>query len=196
VIDEQLRAELTAMRAADLRLRAELLAAGELGGRYVPRMEEMHAGNAARLRQLIEIHGWPAADVAGEDGAEAAWLIVQHAIGEPEFQRRALTLLAARVAEARVPAWHAAYLEDRIALYEERPQRYGTQSLDDPRDGRTRPWTLADPDHVDQLRAEVGLEPLPPIPGPGPDLPPAEREQREENHRWWKDWLASKGWRR
>ena len=196
MIDERLRAELTAMRAADLRLRAELLAAGELDGHYVPRMEEMHVGNAARLRQLIEIHGWPAADVAGEDGAEAAWLIVQHAIGEPEFQRRALTLLAARVAEARVPAWHAAYLEDRIALYEERPQRYGTQSLDDPRDGRTRPWTLADPDRVDQLRAEVGLEPLRPIPGPGPDLPTAERAQREEDHRWWKDWLASKGWRR
>ena len=30
----------------------------------------------------------------------------------------------------------AAYLEDRIAMYERRPQRFGTQWLDDTRDGR------------------------------------------------------------
>jgi hypothetical protein len=42
------------------------------------------------LRELIARHGWPSEDKAGEDGAEAGWLIAQHAIGEPEFQRRAL----------------------------------------------------------------------------------------------------------
>ena len=72
-----------------MRVRDELLAANERGGTYVPRMEAVHVKNAARLRELIERHGWPAEDLAGKDGAEAAWLIAQHAIGEPEFQRRA-----------------------------------------------------------------------------------------------------------
>ncbi len=87
VLDEELRRELTALREEDMRVRAELLAANELCGTYVPRMEAVHVKNAARLRELIERHGWPAEDIAGKDGAEAAWLIAQHAIGEPEFRR-------------------------------------------------------------------------------------------------------------
>src|SRR5215468_9607264 len=136
MIDEMLRSELIAMRAEDLGVRAELAAADELGGPYVPRMEAVHIKNAARLRELIAQYGWPAEDIAGRDGAEAAWLIAQHAVGEPAFQRRALALLGACIAEDRLPAWHAGYLEDRIALHEGRPQRYGTQWVQDPADGR------------------------------------------------------------
>lgn len=49
-----------AMKAEDVRVRNELVVSGELGGTYVPRMEEVHRKNAARLRVLIEVHGWPA----------------------------------------------------------------------------------------------------------------------------------------
>jgi len=80
----------------------------------------------------------------GKDGAEGAWLIAQQAIGEPDFQRRALKLLRGCGVEVGVPAWHAACLENRDAMYEGRPQRYGTQWRDDPQDGRTRSWTLAE----------------------------------------------------
>src|SRR6516162_956554 len=108
MINEALRSELIAMRAEDLGIRAELAAADELGGPYVPRMEAVHVRNAARLRELIAQHGWPAEDIAGEDGAKAAWFIVQHAVGEPDFQRRNLTHLQTCAAQGRVPAWHAA----------------------------------------------------------------------------------------
>jgi hypothetical protein len=194
MINEVLRIELVAMRAEDLSVRAELAAAGELGGPYVPRMEAVHIKNAARLRQLISLHGWPAEDIAGKDGAEAAWLIVQHAIGEPEFQRRALQLMRETADEGRTPAWHAAYLEDRIAMCEGRPQRFGTQWLDNPRDGRVRPWTLADPERVNEFRASVGLPDLHPIPEPGPDIHADQQEKIRENDRWWREWRVSKGW--
>lgn len=196
MLNDALRLELIAMREEDLRVREELLEAGELGGAYVPRMEAVHIKNAARLRRLIAEHGWPAEDMAGKDGAEAAWLIAQHAIGEPEFQHQVLDLLNVCAKEKRTPTWHAAYLEDRIAFHEGRPQRFGSQWIDDPRDGHPRPWTLADPDHINELRASVGLRPMPPIPEPGPDLPPEQRQQEEENYRWWQEWLASKGWRK
>jgi hypothetical protein len=195
MIDDQLRRELLEMRAEDKRVRQELLDSGELGGHYVPRMEAVHKQNAKRLRELITVHGWPTDDTAGKDGAEAAWRIAQHAIGEPDFQREALRLLRVCAHEGRVPFWHVAYLEDRIAMYEGRPQRYGTQWMDDPVDGRTRPWKLAEPDHVNELRAQMGLETLPPIPGPGPELPAEERERMDEDRNWWEQWLASKGWR-
>lgn len=183
------------MREEDLRVRDELVAANELGGPYVPRMEAVHVRNAARLRELIAEHGWPAEDIAGEDGAKAAWFIVQHAVGEPEFQRSVLVMLREHTAAGRIPAWQAAYLEDRIAMLEGRPQRYGTQWMDSPEDGRGRPWQLADPGHVDELRASVGLPPLHPIPEPGPPLPAEKRRELEESQSWWEQWFISRGWR-
>ncbi len=195
MIDADLRAELLAMRDHDLRVREERLAAGALAGHYDPQMEAVHVQNAARLRAIVAEHGWPAEDLVGQDGSEAAWLIVQHAIGDPDLQHSALQMLHDCISAGRVAPWQAAYLEDRIALYEGRPQTYGTQSLDDPRDGRSRPWTLADPANVNALRASVGLEPIPPIPDSGPDLPPADRENLERNYEWWRAWLKTKGWR-
>jgi len=196
MLNEDLCRELVAMRAHDMKVRDELLAAGELGGHYVPRMQEIHIQNAARLRELIAQHGWPAEDIAGKDGAEAAWIIAQHAVGEPAFQCDALRLMQAAATEGRSPAWHAAYLEDRIAMYEGRPQRFGSQWVDDPRDGRIRPWKLADPERVNELRASVGLKPLRPIPEPGPDLPLEQQKEIRDNQLWWEKWLASKGWTR
>jgi hypothetical protein len=195
VVNEQLRKELLSMRDEDRRVRQELLDSGQLGGPYVSRMEEVHRKNAARLRELIKQNGWPAEDIAGKDGAEAAWYIAQHAIGEPQFQRQALKLLLDCAAEGRTARWHAAYLEDRVAMHEGRPQRFGTQWIDDSRDGRYRPWKLAEPFRVNELRAEVGLEPLQPTPEPGPELPAERQREIEHDHRWWEDWLASKGWR-
>lgn len=184
------------MRAEDERVRREISESGELGGSYVPRMEAVHIRNAHRLREVIAALGWPDEIIAGADGAEAAWLIVQHAIGEPEFQREMLGLLQSCADAKRIPAWHAAYLEDRIAMHEGRPQRYGTQWLDDPLDERIRPWKLAEPDRVNQLRSEAGLPPLHPIPEPGPELPLDEQQKIIDNQKWWEDWLAGKGWRR
>jgi hypothetical protein len=191
VIDEELRQELLAMRAEDARVRQELLESGELGGSYVPRMEAVHIRNAARLRELISMHGWPDQAIAGKNGAEAAWFIVQHAIGEPEFQREVLRVLRDCTNAKGLPLWHAAYLEDRIAMNEGRPQRYGTQWMDDPLDGRTRPWTLAEPGRVNELRKGVGLGPLSAIPERGQELPPDQQRKIADNQKWWEHWLTT-----
>ena len=66
MLDEQLRTELLVMRAEDRRVREELIASGEMdGSHYVPRMEEEHRRNAARLRELIALYGWPGESVYG-----------------------------------------------------------------------------------------------------------------------------------
>jgi hypothetical protein len=193
--DARLQQELLEMRAEDLKVRQELLDSGELGGSYVPRMEAVHIRNAQRLKELIDLHGWPDEEIAGADGAEAAWLIVQHAIGDPPFQRSCLELLRVSAEQNRIPRWHAAYLEDRIAMHEGRPQRYGTQWLDNPVDGRFRPWRLTDPERVNELRADVGLKPLHPIHDRGPDLTAEEQQAIRDNQQWWEQWLIAKGWR-
>lgn len=194
MLNDALREELITMRAEDWRVRQELIDSGELGGSYVPRMEAVHIKHAERLKAIIHEHGWPDEQIAGKDGAEAAWLIVQHAIGSPDLQRNCLSLLQNSADQGRVPRWHVAYLEDRIAMYEGRPQRFGTQWVDDSVDGRIRPWKLADAERVDHWRAEVGLGPLSSIPERGPDLPIEQQQALSQNQRWWENWLVSKGW--
>ncbi len=195
-MNEALRAELLQMKEHDMEVRQRFLDEGKLGGFYAPEMEAVHRQNAARLREIIAIHGWPHEEIVGEDGAKAAWLIAQHAIGEPDFQRKTLQLLQRHAAEAKLPAWQAAYLEDRIAIHEGRPQRYGTQWIDDIRDGLARPFQLEDPDRVNDLRASVGLSPLRPIPPPGPDLPEEIQKQEQANRDAWEAWFIKVGWRK
>ncbi|QNI33829.1 hypothetical protein H7849_07910 [Alloacidobacterium dinghuense] len=195
-MNEALRAELIRMKDYDLEVRQRLLDEGKLGGFYVPEMEAVHRQNSARLREIIAEHGWPHEEIAGEDGAKAAWLIAQHAIGEPDFQRQSLQYLQRYAAEGKLPAWQAAYIEDRIAIQEGRPQRYGTQWIDDIRDGLTRPLPLEDPERVNELRASVGLGPLHPIPPPGPDLPEEMQKQEQANRDAWEAWFVRVGWRK
>lgn len=54
---------------------------------------------------------------------------------------------------------HAAYLTDRVAMNEGRPQIYGTQ-ISDVKDGEGVPWPIADPQQLDARRASVGLPPF------------------------------------
>lgn len=193
-MDQSLRAELLAMEEEDLRVRAELAADGSLFDGYHPRMEAIHRRNAARLRQIIDARGWPGKSLAGDDGANAAWLIAQHAIGEPDFQRRSLELLQAAAAAGEAHPWQAAYLEDRIRMFEGRPQRYATQ-FDIGDDGRPVPCETEEPEEVDERRRGVGLEPL------AARLSRAEREEppspetRARRAREYQEWLKRVGWR-
>ena len=157
--NELVRRELLDLAAADLRLRERLAADGSLYEGYHPEMEAVHRRNAARFATLLDEIGWPVTARVSEDGAQGAWLIAQHAIGEPEFQRRCLRLLQAAAASGDVPAWQPAMLEDRVRLFEGRPQRYGTQLEPDEKGNMQSYWT-EDPEYVDVCRHEVGLEPL------------------------------------
>jgi GNAT superfamily N-acetyltransferase len=155
-----LRAELLGMAERDARVRSELASDGSLFHGYHSGMEAVHRENARRLEAIVSAHGWPGRSLVGEDGEEAAWLILQHAIGEPELQRKGLRWLeeAARAGEA--PAWQAATLKDRIRAFEGRKQLYGTQ-VGWKDDGTLGP----DPDieeleGADERRRRVGLSDL------------------------------------
>jgi len=156
---EAIRQQLLAMVAEDRRVRAELAATGELYQGYAPRMEDVHRRNAEDLLAIVREHGWPGRALVGEDGMHAAWLVLQHAIGQPDVQRGCLPLLREAVGHGDATAAQVAYLEDRIAFFERRPQRYGPQFDWDER-GFMSPWPIEDPEGVDARRAEVGLPPL------------------------------------
>lgn len=152
-----LRDTLLAMQRRDTETRERLLAAGRLYGDYAVEMQAVHNAHAERLAALIAEHGWPGYTLAGEDGARAAWLIAQHAIGTPDLQRGFLRELAAAVERHEASALQLAYLTDRIRFNEQRPQRYGLV-LDWNAAGELD-CALEDPSQVDAWRAAVGLPP-------------------------------------
>src|SRR5687767_3255986 len=158
-VEPSLADTLLALAAEDARVRSELAADGSLFQGYHPRMREVHEGNAAALSEIIAAHGWPGYALAGAEGAAAAWLVAQHAIGKPDFQRRCLKLIEQAVARGDADPRHAAYLDDRIAFNERRPQKYGTQ-FDWDENGEMSPWTLDDPAAVDRRRRALGMKPM------------------------------------
>lgn len=193
-----LRRLLLDMARMDHATRAELAASGSLFGGYAPRMARVHQSNARRLRRIIESVGWPDSDLVGDDGAEAAWLILQHAISEPGLLRRALPLLRTAAREGKANPAHAAMLEDRIRFFEGRPQRYGTQ-LDWDADGNLSPGEVEDPQTLAERRRAVGLPPLEEQVDNARSRAAAEQERPPADHgayaRARDEWAADVGWR-
>jgi hypothetical protein len=148
--------------AAELHRRAEedqaarRLAAGTHDGREMRRID---VDNTAWLKLVIVEHGWPGVALVGEQGADEAWLLAQHADLDPAFQRQALELLKVAVGAGDALPRHLAYLTDRVLVADGEPQVYGTQYTDDGDGSNLRLQPVADPDRLDERRASVGLEP-------------------------------------
>jgi hypothetical protein len=195
-VNENLRRRLLALIEHDDDVRERLAASGDLFDGYHPGMQSVHDANADALEAIIAADGWPDAAVAGEDGAEAAWRIVQHAIAKPEIMRRSLTLIEQAVARGAAPAWQLAYLIDRIRTLEGRPQVYGTQ-FDWDEEGRMSPEPIEAEGDVDARRASAGLPPLAETAARiraeslSETRPPDIAARRRQMH----EWAIAVGWR-
>ncbi|MDB5266578.1 MAG: hypothetical protein JWN89_393 [Parcubacteria group bacterium] len=118
---------------------------------------EIDKRNTERLKEIVVEIGWPTTSKVGAIGVRNAWLLIQHADHDKDFQKKCLELMKAESPE-EVDRKHVAYLEDRIRVSEHGLQVYGTQFRD--RDGNFRPEPIEDEKHVDERRAEIGLEPI------------------------------------
>ena len=119
--------------------------------------EEGIRRRAPRLREIMNEYGWPGTDLVGEDGAAAAWLLLQHA--EPILQRQCLPLLTRAVEAGQADAEHLAAVTDRIELQEGRPQVYGTHLCVSADGGREPVHGVLEPGRLDERRKALGLPP-------------------------------------
>ncbi|WP_052423623.1 DUF6624 domain-containing protein [Nonomuraea candida] len=150
--DPGLRAELLRMLKVDQEVRT-LEASQE-------DWDRVEKANTDRMRQILDAHGWPGHAMVGEDGAHAAWALVQHADRDLDLQRRGLELMRQAVERDDADPSDLAYLVDRVRVAERRPQVYGTQWETNPQ-GEWRPRTpIEDEAKVDERRAAAGLKPL------------------------------------
>ena len=91
---------------------------------------------------------------------DAVWLIIDHA--SLKEQKKFLPLLREAAGRGVISAYKLATLEDRVAMYEERPQRYGTQSYQTNVGGETviYVWPVEHPEQLDSLREAIGTCPM------------------------------------
>jgi hypothetical protein len=144
-----LRRELLAMVVEDQAVRMAYIKSGDKDPK---RMEAIDRKDTARLKEIVGKYGWPGKSLVGKDGASAAWLLVQHADLEREFQKLCLAKMDPLVKSGEVDAKNWAYLVDRVAVAEKRKQTYGTQFNE-----KREPQPIEDEAHVDERRRALGM---------------------------------------
>ena len=159
-MNDSLRKELLAMVKEDQDTLRELQDSGELGTvEYHPKIKAIHERNNKRIKEIISEHGWPGTDIVGKDGAEAAWLITQHAVLDTNFMESCVPLVNEAVEKKQAEGHHLAFLQDRVLTMSGQQQIYGTQfDIDD--NGNVFPLPIKDQKKVDKLRLKIGLESL------------------------------------
>jgi hypothetical protein len=192
------RALLIEAAQRDIATRTELVQGGELFNAYHPKMEAVHTENAALLTRVFDAIGWPGRHRLEDDGAAAAFLILQHAIGQPALQRRGLALMLDAIPQGHANALDAAYLSDRIAVFEDKPQTFATQ-FDWDADGQLSPAPTRDLETLDERRASVGLPPIADAVAEMRARAAAEGERApadlEQRHADFESWARRAGWR-
>jgi hypothetical protein len=163
--DPALAAELKSLRQDDQKYREDGMRLWSEKGTDSPeakalwaRQDTLDAKNRSRLESIIATHGWPGVHLAGLAGADAAYLILDHA--PTAFQKKYLPRLQAATKAGDVPPMWAAMVEDRVRVSDGLRQRYGTQLLMKPGSKSWELQPIEDEAHIDDRRAAVGFEPL------------------------------------
>jgi hypothetical protein len=157
-INEKLRQELRAMVARDQAMQLDPKV-NPLGSGREARVKSTFRANNQRLHAIFKQFGWPGVSMVGKDGADAVWLLVQHADEDKALQRFALHLLKEAVRKGEASKSNLAYLTDRVRVNAGQKQIYGTQ-LEWPDADHPRPKPTEDPANLNKRRAAMGLEPI------------------------------------
>jgi hypothetical protein len=106
--------------------------------------------------------------------------------------RECRALIEPECGSGRAPRWQLAYLDDRIRVFEKKPQRYGSQFELKPHGPEIN--ELEDPSQVDQWRKNVGLGPLSEILARAEVLPLPTQEEYEAQQVAAELWRRKVGW--
>lgn len=79
-------------------------------------ISEVDADNTEWLVDQVTCHGWPRQSEIGEEAATDAWLLAQHADGQPDSQRLFHQLMGEAVAAGEASPRLFGYLEDRVRI--------------------------------------------------------------------------------
>lgn len=118
-----------------------------------PIMEDQDRKNLQIVLDHLPPEGWYLRSRYGDEVATTAFYVVQHS--DVETWRRFVPVLEPLVAQGEVAGPAYALMYDRLALSEQRPQRYGSQVACE--NGRWVALYLEDPDNVDERRRAMSF---------------------------------------
>jgi hypothetical protein len=121
-------------------------------------MAVIDAGSTARMKEIVRKYGWPGPELVGRDGADSAFLLLQHS-PELAFQQAMLPLVRRSFERGDLSASNYALLVDRVLVREGKPQKYG-MSVNHWDGKEPIPDPIEDEVNVDQRRTKIGLPPL------------------------------------
>lgn len=155
-LNDALRRELVEMGRVDQEVRAGFTPERMQDTAFLRPMMRVDSAHTARIRQILDEHGWPGISRVGAEGARAAFLLVQHT-EDDELQRRALGMMqAAAPGEVSLP--DLALITDRVRVGQGLPQLFGSQFS--AVDGRWIADPIDDVARLDERRASMGLPPM------------------------------------
>lgn len=121
---------------------------------------EVNAANVGRLGEIIEEIGWPGLRLVGADGADAAWMLAQHADRSNDLRHGWLQPLSEAVRAGDADPRHLATMADRTQVVAGEPQQYGTIAML-ATDGEVEfAVPVADAGRLDERRRGLGLPSL------------------------------------
>lgn len=153
---EALRLQLIAMAGNDQEIRGQIFSkpVAQITRQERDQLEALDKANSARLREIIDTHGWPGKSLVGREAADAAFLILQHA--NLELQKKALPLVEQAYRSGEAQGQDLALLTDRVRVGQGKPQLYGTQVLISS-DGQLTIEPIEDEPRLNERRAQLGL---------------------------------------
>lgn len=186
-MENEFSTKLIQLAENDLLVRERLLKENKLTGGYHPEMEIVHRENSKKLKEIIDEIGFPTISKVGKDASDAAWLVIQHSIGESVFMKEAYLLMKENISD--IDLKNLAYLLDRIQFFQGRPQKYGTQL----NAGGTI-YPVIDKIKLNELRKKINLPAL--SQSKIDNIPPIEYiEQLESKNPDYILWREKVGWK-
>ena len=113
-----------------------------------------------RLKQIFDQYGFVGFDLAGKEGSQNFWLMVQHCDHNPDFQKRVLEKMKIEVDKGNAKPSNYGLLVDRVMLNTGKQQVYGTQVDYNMQTGQAFPRNLKDSSKVNKRRKSIGLKPI------------------------------------
>ena len=117
--------------------------------------KRVDADNLRRFKQIIRWDGFPNAKMVGYNGVAAAWLLLQHADSDPNFQHQWLPVVKVLASHGDLSFEQYALLVDRVRLAQGKPQLYGSQLT--MTDGVLNPLPVEDSQGLDRRRLALGM---------------------------------------
>ena len=161
--DKPLRRRLQMIMKTDQEVRIAFLAAHNrqphdsiAEAEALQEMQRVDKINQEQICKILDSRGLVGRDKVG-NAVGTFWAVIQHS--DVNTQKKYLPLFHEAAKKGDISKEGVAMMEDRINMFEGKPQRYGSQIEEDER-GNPRLYQLLDESKVDEWRSEMGMEPL------------------------------------